>query len=147
VSKYVLDSNIYIHATRDDAWSEELESFMWTSAPFVYLHSVVAGELLAGATNPGIERRTFRDFIEPLEDSKRVITPTHAAWKRAGMIVAKLTRNKRFGTDAVPRSFLNDCLLAASARDAGFAIVTRNLRDFDLIRTVMPVKVYPPWPT
>jgi predicted nucleic acid-binding protein len=147
VPKYVLDSNIYIYATRDDAWSEELEAFMWSSTPFVYLHSVVAGELLMGATNPGIERKTYRDFIEPLEDSGRVITPTHAAWKRAGMIVAKLVRNKRFGEDAVPRSFFNDCLLAASARDEGYSIITRNLRDFELIRTVATVDVQPPWPT
>lgn len=145
--KYVLDSNIYIHATRDDAWNDELEAFMWSSTPFVYIHSVVAGELLTGATNPNLERRTFHDFIEPLEDSRRIITPSHAAWKRAGQIIATLVRTKRFGADAVPRSFFNDCLLAASARDEGFSIITRNIRDFDLIRAVTPVEVHPPWPT
>lgn len=119
---------------------------MWSSTPFVYLHSVVVGELLMGATNPEIERKTHRDFIEPLEDSKRIITPTHAAWKRAGLIIAKLVRHKRLAAEAVPRSFFNDCLLAASARDEGYSIITRNLRDFELIRTVATVDVQPLWP-
>jgi predicted nucleic acid-binding protein len=147
VAKYVLDSNIYIAATRDDGWNDELETFMWSSTPFVYLHSVVAGELLTGAVSAELERRTYSAFIAPLEETRRVITPTHAAWKRAGLIVAKLIRAKRLAAGAVPRSFFNDCLIAASARDNGCTIITRNQKDFDLIRTVEQVEVVSPWPT
>jgi predicted nucleic acid-binding protein len=146
VPKYVLDTNIYISATRDDAWNDELEAFMWSSTPFVYLHSVVAGELLTGAVSAELERRTYSEFIAPLEETRRVITPTHNAWKRAGLIIAKLVRTKRFAAGAVPRSFFSDCLIAASARENGCTIITRNQKDFDLIRTVEQVEVVSPWP-
>ena len=48
---------------------------------------------------------------------------------------------------AFARSFLNDCLIAASARDEGFTLVTRNLRDFDLVSEVEPgFRFVEPWP-
>jgi predicted nucleic acid-binding protein len=146
VPKYVLDSNLYIQATRENAFNDELEAFFWSAAPYVYLHSVVAGELVAGAFQPDLERRTFEQFIEPHQDTGRIITPSHAAWLRAGQIIVKLVRAKRLGAKGIPRSFFNDCLIAASAREHGLTIITRNTADFDLIRTVEPVEAVPPWP-
>jgi len=59
------------------------------SASVVYLSSVVAQELLAGAHDNelrGLKKRMF----EPLEKLGRVVTPTHRAWKDAGTILYKL---------------------------------------------------------
>lgn len=144
--KYVLDSNLYIQATREDDFNSELEAFFWAAAPFVYLHSTVAGELLAGAFQPQLERRTLEHFIKPHQDTGRVITPSHATWLRAGQIIVKLVRAKRLAAKGIPRSFFNDCLIAASGREHGLTIITRNTADFDLIRTVEPVEAVPPWP-
>lgn len=144
--KYVLHSNLYIQATRDASFNGELEAFFWSTAPYVYLHSVVAGELLAGAVHPDLERRTYEGFIEPHEDTRRIITPSHAAWRRAGGIIAQLVRSKRLAAGGIPRSFFNDCLIAASAREHGFTLITRNTADFELIGTVEPVDAVPPWP-
>jgi predicted nucleic acid-binding protein len=146
VPKYVLDSNLYIQATRENPFNDELEAFFWSAAPYIYLHSVVAGELVAGAFQPDLERRTFEQFIEPHEDTGRVITPSHAAWLRAGQIIVKLVRAKRLGAKGIPRSFFNDCLIAASAREHGLTVITRNTADFDLIRTVEAIDAVPPWP-
>lgn len=44
------------------------------------------------------------------------------------------------------RSFANDLLIAATARELGAMIVTRNLGDFELIRRVVPIQFQPPWP-
>jgi predicted nucleic acid-binding protein len=53
----------------------------------------------------------------------------------------------RVSPGAFARSFLNDCLIAASARDEGFTLVTRNLRDFDLVSEVEPgFRFVEPWP-
>ncbi len=49
VPKYVLDTNIYIRATRDWQFKEELKQFLAANTPWIHLHSVVAHELLAGA--------------------------------------------------------------------------------------------------
>lgn len=144
--KYVLDTWLYVYATRSDDWNRELQAFYQACAPFVYLHSVVAGELLAGATGPELERRTQRHLLAPFEATGRLVTPGHGAWKGAGAVVARLVREKRLSPDGIRRSFLNDCLIAASARDHGLVVVTDNFRDFEMIRTVEPVEVAPPWP-
>ena len=48
---------------------------------------------------------------------------------------------------AFSRSFLNDYLIAASAHDQGFVLVTRNLTDFALIgRVERGLRYVPPWP-
>lgn len=143
--RYVLDANLYIQATRDTTFSQELEAFFWSEAPFVYMH--VAGEVLAGAVHPDLERTTYEEFIEPHEETRRVITPNHAAWRRAGGIIAQLIRNKRLGAGAVPRSFFNDCLIAASAREHGFTLITSHTADFELIGSVERVHAVPPWPS
>jgi predicted nucleic acid-binding protein len=146
VDGYVLDTNLYVRASRDEAWSGALEDFYASFAPFVYLHSVVATELLVGCTNDLLERRTQTALIEPFESRGRVVTPSHGAWKRAGRIVAALVRQRRFSPNGVPRSFLNDCLLATSASENGLTVITGNLADFELIGTVTDVDVVAPWP-
>jgi predicted nucleic acid-binding protein len=146
VPKYVLDTSLYVYATRSDEWNRQLQAFYQAFAPSVYLHSVVAGELLAGATSPELERRTQRHLVAPFESTGRLVTPGHGAWKRAGAVVARLVAEKRLSPNGIRRSFLNDCLIAASARDHGLVVVTDNFRDFELIRTVEPVEVAPPWP-
>lgn len=146
--RYVLDTNVYIRATRDAAWSRALEAFTAAAAPGLYLHSVVALELLAGAVAPGLERRTRRALLAPYERRGRVLTPSHGAWTRAGAAVARLVRDRRRSAGAgISRSFLNDCLIAASARDHGFVLVTGNLADFRALSDLLPVACEAPWPT
>jgi predicted nucleic acid-binding protein len=147
VRRYVLDTNLYIEATRSDDGADELKRFYARYLPRVYLHSVVAQELLAGAVTPSLERATKADLIEPFEAVGRLLTPSHRAWKRAGEIVARLVRRKQISPGGFRRSFLNDCLIAASVREHGFVLVTRNTSDFDLIRSIEPVEVVPPWPS
>jgi predicted nucleic acid-binding protein len=147
VRRFVLDTNLYIEATRSDETAERLKRFYTRYLPHVHLHSVVAQELLAGAVSPSLERATKTELIEPFEAVDRLLTPSHRAWKRAGEIVARLVRRKQISPGGFPRSFLNDCLLAASVREHGFVLVTRNTADFDLIRSIEPVDVLPPWPS
>ncbi|HET7461815.1 MAG TPA: type II toxin-antitoxin system VapC family toxin [Longimicrobium sp.] len=143
--KYILDTGLYIRATRELPWSEALEQFTWNHAPYIYLHSTVAHELLAGSVNTVLERQTQERFISPFEATRRVITPTHRAWKQAGFVVAQLVRGKQL-SPRIARSFPNDCLIAASAREQGLTVITENERDFRLISTVLPVEFCPPWP-
>jgi predicted nucleic acid-binding protein len=147
VPKYVLDTSLYIRATRTDAWNDELEAFSSSHAPFLYMHSVVAAELLAGAVHPELEERTQLRFIAPFEATGRLITASHEAWKRAGRTIAQLVRTRQLSPAGVARSFMNDCLIAASARESGFTLITENARDFEMIATVQPVVFVPPWPS
>jgi predicted nucleic acid-binding protein len=146
VPKYIIDTNLYVRAWRDPVDRANLKAFIATAGPHIHLHSVVAAELLAGSTTPTIRRQTEDLFITPFERRERVITPQHGTWKRAGAVLARLIRSRRVGEPGVTRSFFNDCLLAASAREEGLTIITDNHRDFELIDSVERVRFVAPWP-
>ncbi len=145
--KYVIDTNVYIHAARADEWAQRLKEFFFRSTPEIYLHSVVALELLAGATTEEMRRHVDASFIRPLERRARVFTPSHDAWKRAGSTLARLIRDRKVSAgEGVRKSLVNDCLIAASARDHGFVLVSENVRDFAALGEYLPIECVAPWP-
>lgn len=144
--KYALDTNLYIAAIRDKASGAALENFSSEHLPAIHLHAVVVQELLAGAIDVQKERSLHTNLISPFERRRRIITPSYRAWRRAGEIIARLIQRKLVKPGDFPRSFQNDCLIAASCREAGITLVTNNLRDYELIGQIEPVEVVPPWP-
>lgn len=145
--KYVVDTNLYIEAITTDAGNEALAAFQRRFAPVLFQHSTVAQEILAGARDAVSFRAYHEDWIAPFEDLGRIITPSHASWMRAARILTRLIESGRMSAGGFNRSFLNDCLIAASALEHGFVLVTRNATDFARIRRVEPKLTYTaPWP-
>ncbi len=146
--KYVVDTNLYVEAITTDEGNAALAAFQRRCAPFLFQHSTIAQEILAGARSEADYREYHEDWLAPFEDLGRVITPTHMAWTRAALIVARLVERKHLSPGGFSRSFLNDCLIAATARDHGLILVTRNTADFALIsRVERGIHYQPPWPT
>jgi len=147
VPKYVVDTNLYVEAITTDEGNAALAAFQRRCAPFLFQHSTIAQEILAGARDEADYREYHGDWVAPFEDLGRVITPTHMAWTRAALIVARLVERRHLSPGGFSRSFLNDCLIAASGREHGFILVTRNTGDFALISQVeRGVRYQPPWP-
>jgi predicted nucleic acid-binding protein len=146
VERYVLDTNLYIRADRDVSWAEDMDRFVRDRLPSIFLHAVVAQELLAGAIDLRRERLIQESLIEPFERRRRVITPTFSSWKRAGRIIAQLAQRKLISPGGFKRSFVNDCLLAASCREHGIVLITENKEDIDLIQRVERIHFHTPWP-
>ena len=145
--RYVIDTNLYVAAITTDEGNEALAAFQRRFAPFLFQHSTVAEEILAGARSKAGYGAYYRDWIAPFEAVRRVITPSHGSWLRAALIMMRLVETGRMSPGGFRRSFLNDCLIAASAREHGFVLVTGNTADFTLIRAVEPrLKFAPPWP-
>jgi len=147
LKRYVLDTNLFIDAARDPAKAEELAAFSSAFLPQLHLHAVVVQELLAGATNSQWRRDIDRGLIAPYERRGRVLTPSYRAWKRSGEVIAELIGAKRLSPSGIRRSFLNDVLLATSCREEGFSLVTGNVKDFELIAEVEPVRFVAPYPS
>lgn len=143
----MIDTNLYVEAITTDEGNEALAAFQRRFSPFLYQHSTVAQEILAGASGEADFRAYHEDWVAPFEDLGRVITPGHGAWMRAALIMARLVERRDLSPGGFSRSFLNDCLIAATAREHGFVLVTRNAYDFDLISRVEPGLEYEgPWP-
>ncbi len=147
MSVFVVDTNLYVAAIRSDESNGALAAFQRRYAPFLFQHSTVAQEILSGARDEAGYRDFHEDWVEPFEALGRVITPTHAAWIRAALILTRLVQSGARTPGGFTRGFLNDCLIAASAREAGFTLVTADTSDFELIRTVEPrFQFTTPWP-
>ena len=146
MARYVLDTNIYIAADRETSWAEELDRFSSAHLPFIYLHGVVAQELLAGAIDQRREKLVEDSLIVPFERRGRVIAPSFAAWKSAGRVATRLVQRKLMSPGGFNRSFFNDCVLATSCRERGLTLITRSREDFDRIRKVQPFTYVEPWP-
>ena len=146
MARYVIDTNLYVAADRDLAWAEELERFVTAQLPFIYFHAVVAQELLAGAIDQKRERLVEESLIQPFERRGRILVPSFVAWKDAGHILSHLVSRKLMSPGGFNRSFLNDCVLAASCREVGATLVTLSRDDFGIIGEVMRFEFTEPWP-
>lgn len=146
MTKYVLDTNIFVQADRNETGGEELAAFYASFLPVTFLHAVVVQELLLGAVDARRGRDLYEGYVAPFERRQRVLTPSYANWRRSGQVVAALVQRRRLSPGGVPRSFLNDVLLAVSCREAGVVLITTNLADFSRIGAVEPFRFVAPWP-
>lgn len=105
---------------------------------------MVALELRAGAP-PTAVAKLVRDVFQPFETRGRFFAPSYATWKRAGAAIADLQR-EGLRLSETTRAFYNDVLLAASCREHGITLITRDVSDFARIQRVLPFEFIPAWP-
>jgi len=96
--------------------------------------SVVLMELLAGAFDP-----RERKLIDRIVRNFTVISVTERQWFFCGEIMMKLRRDKKIDPERV-KDLLADILIAVSVRGTGAVVITRNEKDFKLIREVYDFK-------
>ena len=75
--------------------------------------------------------RLERHVFAPYEQRGRVFAPGYSTWKAAGSVAARFR-------ERLTRSFYSDILIAASCREHGVTLVTRNVGDFERIARVLP---------
>jgi len=69
----------------------------------------------------------------------RLFAPDTDLWGKAGMLAGKALRLGRIPSgQGQDRKLLNDSLIYLQARKVGAAILTRNVRDFDLLEQLVP---------
>jgi predicted nucleic acid-binding protein len=128
--KVVFDTNVYIEAIQGGPPSQAYQHIL-AALPRTYLSAVVVQELTTGALDTVGERLVGR-FIQRTEQTGRIVTPTYADWKEAGMVLARIGRREPGQRTRIPR-LVNDVLLALSARQIGATLYTFNREDFALI--------------
>ena len=144
--KYALDTNIFIDGFRTKNAQAQLFAFLNRALPFTYLSAVVMQELAAGARTTAAARELQRGVFAPFERRRRVFAPSPAAFIESGRAVAAVaSREGRQLLDENP-SLLNDALIAASCREHGVILITK---DGDFNRLAPFVKGFrhaAPWP-
>jgi predicted nucleic acid-binding protein len=145
--KYVLDTNLFIRAFREEGANAELQRFHRLFAPFEYLSAVVAQELRAGAHSAVARRRLERNVLDLYARRGRVVTPSTQAWHDSGDLLAELARRDGLEVGRLSKAFGNDVLLALSCREEGLVLVTDNRRDFERIERQAPFSFMDRWPS
>jgi len=141
--KFVLDTNCYVDAARNEIAAKALEKFSAAAAPGLYMSAVVASELRAGASDMA---RLERDVITPFLKRDRVLTPSDVSWTILGTTLARLRKSEGLVLKQVPRSFLLDILIAHSCREAGATLISRNSEDMRRIGRVFSFEYEEPYP-
>ena len=144
--RYVLDTQLFIDAFRDQTANETLQRFHRAFAPFEYLSVVVAQELRAGVRRGQDRKALERNVLSVFERSGRTFAPSASTWQRSGDLLSDMARKEGLEIAHVSKSFANDVLLALSCREAGCVLVTENERDFQRIRRHAPFDYVKPWP-
>jgi len=133
--KKLIDTNIFI-----DRFSNPLrhkEIFLLEG--LVYLSAVVLMELRAGVHTTEA-RKAYHEIFNFFSNVNRILVPTVKDYEHAGEIVSKLQVEKGY---EIKKSFsiVNDCLIAASARNIGAVLFTQNRKDFQSIKDIFDFKV------
>jgi predicted nucleic acid-binding protein len=144
--KYALDTNLYIRAIRERLFAAELADFFARHSPRTFLSSIVYHEIVIGAGSPARLREIEIELGRPFLKAGRVFTTSHRAWVQGAEALAKLAFDYGMDRSKLPRSFVNDVLIAASCAEAGVTLVTDNVRDFARIGAVMRFEFTAPWP-
>lgn len=144
--KYTLDTNIFIDGFRNEEAQAEVFVFLGRALPFTYLSAVVMQELAAGARTAHSARDVRRGVFEPFERRQRIFAPSSAAFAASGRVLAAMA--EREGWDLLDErpSLLNDALIAASCREQGITLITRD-GDFKRLAPFLKGFRYAaPWP-
>lgn len=145
-SKYVVDTQLFIDAFRDQESRVALKRFHFAFAPFEYLSVVVAQELRAGVKAQSERSALERNVLEVFERTNRVITPSARAWHQSGDVLAAMATREGLELARLRKAFGNDVLLAISCRENGCVLITDNERDFSRIRRFVAFNYVKPWP-
>lgn len=139
--RFTLDTNVIIDAVRRPAELARLKEFLVWALPATTLSSVVALELLAGARSSGAAELIETELLALFERRHRIIAPSAASWRRAGQSLGR-----RAGRSTTPAD-QNDLLLAHSAREAGWTLITRDRGIARLPGEITGLQVAEPFPT
>lgn len=144
--KYAFDTNIFINGFRTEEAQAEVFAFLSRALPFTYLSAVVMQELAAGVRTTQAARAVQLGVFEPFERRRRVFAPSSAAFVQSGRVLAAIAAREGWRLFDENPSLLNDALIAASCREQGIVLITRD-EDFERLAPFISGFLYAaPWP-
>jgi predicted nucleic acid-binding protein len=144
--KYVLDTNCFIEASRNETAAATLAEFNVRATPFLYLSSAVAAELTAGTANLEYRHTIEEPVLGPYQRRGRVLTPSRTNWDILGKTLSELVWKEGLELQRMPRSFMLDILIAHSCREYGMVLISSNTRDLQRINRIFAFEWIQPFP-
>lgn len=133
--KFLLDTTVYIDALQGrlpvSVQIALRSGNLWHS-------TVTEAELAAAAglldpSHPETQHVTAQIAASvELRPAHRILAPDRNAWREAGILAGLLARLEQYGKNE-RRKALNDALIFLTAAKNGCVVLTRNVKDFDLL--------------
>lgn len=140
--KVLLDTNLYILLLNPSLERDIIEAHLHRPNFQLYLCSIVAKELMAGAIGRRGER-FYERYFRPYEKAGRLISPTYRDWVEAGRIQARLYQQRKDLKDRIPL-LTADILIALCGLRIGAVVYTLNKEDFTLLHSIKPFRFHVP---
>ena len=134
--KIIFDTNIYINWFRE----KNLGELLFAGGRMKYMAAPVIAELFAGIQDRKSLHLWKNVVLRPYAKTKRIVTPSEAAYAKAGLILAELRRNQGYDLNK-SAGLMSDCLIALCARQIGAFLVTKNAKDFLAIQEYCDFKL------
>jgi predicted nucleic acid-binding protein len=144
--KYTLDTNIFIDGFRNEETQADVFAFLNRALPFTYLSAVVMQELAAGARTPEAVLQLQQGVFEPFDRRRRVFAPSATAFVTSGRALARVAAAEGWQLVDENPSLLNDALIAASCREQGITLITKDSDFKRLAPFVKGLRYVEPWP-
>ena len=144
--KYALDTNIFIDGFRSEEAQAEVFAFLKRALPFTYLSAVVMQELAAGARTTQAARDLQQGVFAPFERRQRVFAPSAPSFVESGRVLAAVAAREGWQLIDENPSLLNDALIAASCREQGITLITKDGDFKRLAPFVKGFRYAAPWP-
>ena len=135
--KILYDTSFYIEVLRSKSFAQAFRSRYEADIPITFFSSVVIQELLAGATDR-LKQAVVEGLYRPFVRNGRIVTPTHSVWEEAGRLLGVMRGQRKDQIDRLTGSFVNDLLIALTARQIGATVVTNNVEEFRRIAARVP---------
>lgn len=140
LSKLLLDTTVYIDTLQGKIPDEVVIALR---AGSLWHSPVTEAELaaLSGLLDPA--RADTQHVVAQIDQSieqrppHRILNPDREIWREAGILAGLLARLQRYGKKE-QRKALNDALIFLTAVKHGSAVLTRNIKDFDLLNQLLP---------
>ena len=130
--KAVLDTSFLIKHFREGTVQD---TFLDINKVYhITFSSVVLMELLSGAYD-----KKEQKLIEQINNNFAVISVTEKQLYTAGNVMLRLRKDRKIDTVRI-KNLLADILIAVSVKDIGATLITKNEKDFKLIREVIDFK-------
>ena len=144
--KYALDTKVFIDGFRNEETQADVFAFLNRALPYTYLSAVVMQELAAGARTAEAARALQQTVFKPFQRRRRVFAPSASAFIDSGRILAAVAGAEGWKAVDQNPSLLNDALVAASCREQGITLITRDTDFTRLAPFLRGLRFVEPWP-
>lgn len=133
MTRWVLDTNVYIRASRLSDARVAFDAFIADHLANLDFAATVWMELHIGARTPD-EHREVDELVAIVGGPSAVLVPSAEAFRQAGRVLASLAAKEGLEPGKLRPSFHHDVVLACTVREHRRTLISHNAPDFSRIQ-------------